>query len=200
MPWTREQNKRAVFPDFPPFLISPFLQEKRGLSPIKQGERMEAWWQQIADAVAAEFSDLPGLSDATTIALRLVIAAALGGLLGYEREQRGKAAGLRTHMLVALGAALFVLVPQQSGMSHADMSRVIQGVITGMGFLGAGAILKMTNEETIKGLTTAAGLWVTAAIGIAVGLGREASAVLSTLLVVIILHLVPRLLGGHGRD
>ena len=71
--------------------------------------------------------------------LRLVLAAALGGLLGYEREQRGKAAGLRTHMLVALGAALFVLVPQQSGMSNTDMSRVIQGVITGMGFLGAGA-------------------------------------------------------------
>jgi putative Mg2+ transporter-C (MgtC) family protein len=69
-----------------------------------------------------------------------------------------------------------------------------------MGFLGAGAILKMTSEETIKGLTTAAGLWVTAAIGIAVGLGREASAVLSALLVVIILHLVPKLLGGHNRD
>jgi putative Mg2+ transporter-C (MgtC) family protein len=161
---------------------------------------MATWWQQIADAVAAEFSDIPGVSDATTVTLRLVIAALLGGLLGYEREQRGKAAGLRTHMLVALGAALFVLVPQQSGMSNEDMSRVIQGVITGMGFLGAGAILKMTSEETIKGLTTAAGLWVTAAIGIAVGLGREASAVLSALLVVIILHLVPKLLGGHNRD
>jgi putative Mg2+ transporter-C (MgtC) family protein len=157
-------------------------------------------WQQIADAVAAEFSDLPGVSDATTVTMRLVIAALLGGMLGYEREQRGKAAGLRTHMLVALGAALFVLVPQQSGMSKEDMSRVIQGVITGMGFLGAGAILKMTSEETIKGLTTAAGLWVTAAIGIAVGLGREASAVLSAVLVVIILHLVPKLLGGRDRD
>jgi putative Mg2+ transporter-C (MgtC) family protein len=161
---------------------------------------MEVWWQQIADAVAAEFSDLPGVSDATTVTMRLVIAALLGGMLGYEREQRGKAAGLRTHMLVALGAALFVLVPQQSGMSNEDMSRVIQGVITGMGFLGAGAILKMTSEETIKGLTTAAGLWVTAAIGIAVGLGREASAVLSAVLVVIILHLVPKLLGGRNRD
>jgi putative Mg2+ transporter-C (MgtC) family protein len=157
-------------------------------------------WQQIADAVAAEFSDLPGVSDATTVTMRLVIAALLGGMLGYEREQRGKAAGLRTHMLVALGAALFVLVPQQSGMSNEDMSRVIQGVITGMGFLGAGAILKMTSEETIKGLTTAAGLWVTAAIGIAVGLGREASAILSALLVIIILHLVPKLLGGRDRD
>jgi putative Mg2+ transporter-C (MgtC) family protein len=157
-------------------------------------------WQQIADAVAAEFSDIPGMSDATTVTMRLVIAALLGGLLGYEREQSGKAAGLRTHMLVALGAALFVLVPQQSGMSNEDMSRVIQGVITGMGFLGAGAILKMTSEETIKGLTTAAGLWVTAAIGIAVGLGREASAVLSAVLVVIILHLIPKLPGGRNRD
>jgi putative Mg2+ transporter-C (MgtC) family protein len=157
-------------------------------------------WQQIADAVAAEFSDIPGVSDATTVTMRLVIAALLGGLLGYEREQSGKAAGLRTHMLVALGAALFVLVPQQSGMSNEDMSRVIQGVITGMGFLGAGAILKMTSEETIKGLTTAAGLWVTAAIGIAVGLGREASAVLSAVLVVIILHLIPKLPGGRNRD
>jgi putative Mg2+ transporter-C (MgtC) family protein len=157
-------------------------------------------WQQIADAVAAEFSDIPGVSDATTVTMRLVIAALLGGLLGYEREQSGKAAGLRTHMLVAQGAALFVLVPQQSGMSNEDMSRVIQGVITGMGFLGAGAILKMTSEETIKGLTTAAGLWVTAAIGIAVGLGREASAVLSAVLVVIILHLIPKLPGGRNRD
>ena len=66
----------------------------------------------------------------------------LGGALGYERERSGKAAGLRTHMLVAIGAALFVLVPQQGGMVVGDMSRVIQGIVTGVGFLGAGAIIK----------------------------------------------------------
>jgi len=96
-------------------------------------------------------------------------------------------------MLVALGAALFVLVPQQAGVSGADMTRVIQGVVAGIGFLGAGAIIKGGAEESVKGLTTAAGIWLTAAIGIACGLGREATAVLSALLAFAILALVPHL-------
>lgn len=156
--------------------------------------------QEIGNMIVSEFSDLPTLTEFTRIILRLAVAATLGGLLGWEREQRGKAAGVRTHMLVSVGAAIFVLIPQQMQMTDEDLSRVIQGVITGVGFLGAGTILKSTNEATVKGLTTAAGLWLTAAIGIAAGLGREASAILSTVFALVILHLVPKIWPKAGRD
>ena len=123
------------------------------------------WWAIISSTVTAEFSDITDLEDATRVSSRLLIATILGGLLGYERERKRKAAGLRTHMLVALGAALLVLVPVQAGMSLEDISRVIQGLVTGIGFLGAGTILKGSSVENVKGLTTAAGIWLTAAIG-----------------------------------
>lgn len=150
-------------------------------------------WQKISDTVTSEFSDISDVEQATRMFVRLLLAAVLGGLLGIEREQHGKDAGVRTHMLVAMGAALFVLVSQQSGMPNADLSRVVQGVIAGVGFLGAGAILKLDGEERVKGLTTAAGIWLTAAIGVAAGMGREATAVLSTLLTLAIFALVPKL-------
>jgi putative Mg2+ transporter-C (MgtC) family protein len=150
-------------------------------------------WETISDTLVSEFSDVPDASQVTRIVLRLVLAALLGGLLGYERERHGKAAGVRTHMLVALGAALFVLVPKEAGVSGADLTRVIQGIVAGIGFLGAGAIIKGSAEDSVKGLTTAAGIWLTAAIGIACGLGRESTAVLSALLAFVILALVPHL-------
>ncbi|MCR5885937.1 MgtC/SapB family protein [Rhizobacter sp. J219] len=150
-------------------------------------------WTRILDTIAAEFSDAVDAEQITRILLRLLLAAVLGGILGYEREQQGKAAGIRTHMLVAMGAALFVLVPQQGGMEIDDMSRVIQGVVAGIGFLGAGAIIKNRSEENVLGLTTAAGVWMTAAIGIACGLGREMTAVLSTVLALGVLAVVPKL-------
>ena len=150
-------------------------------------------WQQIADAAAAEFADVSDAAQATRIVVRLAVAALLGGLLGWEREHAGKAAGVRTHMLVAMGAALFVLVAQQAGMQPADNSRVLQGVIAGVGFLGAGTILKGDAEHRVKGLTTAAGIWLTAAIGVAAGLGREVTAVLSTLLALAVLWAIPAL-------
>ena len=150
-------------------------------------------WETISDTLVSEFSDVPDASQVTRIVLRLVLAALLGGLLGYERERHGKAAGVRTHMLVALGAALFVLVPKEAGVSNADLTRVIQGIVAGIGFLGAGAIIKGSAEDSVKGLTTAAGIWLTAAIGIACGLGRESTAVLSALLAFVILALVPHL-------
>jgi putative Mg2+ transporter-C (MgtC) family protein len=150
-------------------------------------------WNRIGDTLLAEFSDVTDVEQITRILTRLLLAAVLGGVLGYEREQKGKAAGIRTHMLVAIGAALFVLVPQQSGMLIADQSRVIQGIVTGIGFLGAGAIIKHRSEDDVKGLTTAAGVWLTAAIGVACGLGRESTAILSTLLALIVLAIVPRL-------
>ena len=149
--------------------------------------------QTVLEALRAEFSDASDAAQITRIVVRLLLAAILGGALGYERERRGKAAGVRTHMLVAIGAALFVLVPQQGGMEIADMSRVIQGIVTGVGFLGAGAIIKHHSEENVQGLTTAAGVWMTAAIGVACGLGRESTAVLSTLLALLVLAVIPRL-------
>ena len=150
-----------------------------------------SWWQTIGQTVASEFSDVPDLAQATRIVVRLTLAALLGGLLGLERENKGKAAGVRTHMLVAMGAALFVLIPQQAGILPADLSRVIQGVVAGIGFLCAGSILKSEDEDRVRGLTTAAGMWLTAAIGMAAGLGREATAVISTALALAVLTLVP---------
>lgn len=152
-------------------------------------------WQQIGQTLAAEFSDLADTAQVTRILLRLTLAALLGGLLGIEREQKGKAAGVRTHMLVAMGAALFVLLSQQAGMPASDLSRVIQGIVAGIGFLGAGTILKGDDEDKVKGLTTAAGIWLTAAIGVAAGMGHESTAVLSTLLTLAIFTLMPRLVG-----
>lgn len=148
-------------------------------------------FERILETVRTDLSDLPDAAAATSVMLRLLIAAALGGVLGYEREHKGKAAGLRTHMLVALGAALFILVPQQAGASDADLSRVIQGIVAGIGFLGAGSIVKGSSESTVHGLTTAAGIWLTAAIGMTAGMGRELTAILSTALAWIILSLLP---------
>jgi putative Mg2+ transporter-C (MgtC) family protein len=154
---------------------------------------MASAWDTITATVASEFSDVTDLAQLTRIAVRLTLAALLGFVLGFEREQQGKAAGVRTHMLVAIGSALFVLVPQQTGIVPADMSRVIQGLIAGVGFLCAGTILKQgRDEQQVQGLTTAAGLWMTAAIGMACGLGRESTAVLSTLLALVVLMAVPR--------
>lgn len=155
---------------------------------------VDGFWSSVLSALRQEFADVADVEQATRIVVRLLIAALLGGLLGWERERTGKAAGVRTHMLVALGAALFVLIPQQAGVSDTDMSRVIQGVVAGIGFLCAGTIIKGRDEEDVQGLTTAAGIWLTAAIGVGVGLGREASAVLSTLLALAILHWLPRLI------
>ncbi len=150
-----------------------------------------SWWQQVGDTAAAEFSGMTDAAEVTRVVLRLFMAALLGGVLGWEREQQGQAAGVRTHMLVAMGAALFVVVSQQIGMEADDMSRVIQGITAGVGFLCAGTILKGEKAGDVKGLTTAAGIWLTAAIGVAAGMGREFTAVLGTLLALVVLSLVP---------
>ncbi|MDP3609359.1 MAG: MgtC/SapB family protein [Methylophilus sp.] len=147
---------------------------------------------EIWVTIQSEFSDIPNVTQATKVVLRLLVASLLGGLIGYERELRGKSAGLRTHMLVALGAALFILVPQQAGASPEDVSRILQGLIAGVGFLGAGAIMIGQQKENETGLTTAATVWITAAIGITVGIGFETTAVLSTLLTLGILALIPK--------
>ena len=119
-----------------------------------------------------ELFNLPDAAQMVRVVVRVVAAALLGALLGAERERAGKPAGLRTHMLVALGAALFVLFPAEAGMEVADLSRVIQGVATGIGFIGAGTILKRADGEQVEGLTTAASIWLTGAIGMSVGAGQ----------------------------
>ncbi|MDB5772680.1 MAG: putative Mg2+ transporter-C (MgtC) family protein [Burkholderiales bacterium] len=149
-------------------------------------------WTTVWATIRQEFSDLADAEQVTRVCVRLLVAITLGGLLGYERETKGVAAGLRTHMLVALGAALFVLVPIQAGMTAPDMSRVIQGVVSGIGFLGAGAIIKLSQDREIRGVTTAASIWLTAAIGIAAGMGMELTAILSTLLALFILATLHR--------
>ena len=161
---------------------------------------MDSVWQDMWWAVRADFADLPGVVEVTQLVLRMLLATILGGLLGYQRERQGKEAGLRTHMLVALGSAFFVLVPLQAGMSIGDLSRVLQGITAGIGFLIAGTILQRQARGEIHGLTTAAGLWLTAAVGVAVGLGREASAVLGTVLAFIILAFLPQVKPSAGRD
>lgn len=148
------------------------------------------WWERVWMTVQHEFSDLGNVEDITRLSVRLGVALILGGLLGYERESVGASAGLRTHMLVSLGSALFVIIPLQAGMQLDHLSRVLQGVTAGIGFLGAGAILKLTDEKQIEGLTTAASVWLTAAIGIAAGMGREATAVLSALFAFAVLSLL----------
>jgi putative Mg2+ transporter-C (MgtC) family protein len=115
---------------------------------------------------------LPDTTQMLRVVARILVAAILGGVLGAERQRAGKAAGLRTHMLVAIGCALFVLFPTEAGMATADLSRVIQGVATGIGFIGAGTILKRSDAHEVQGLTTAANIWLTAAAGAAVGAGQ----------------------------
>jgi putative Mg2+ transporter-C (MgtC) family protein len=136
---------------------------------------------------------LPDTRQIARVIIRLLVAMLLGGVVGIQREWTGKPAGLRTHMLVALGAALFVLAPVEAGMTSADLSRVIQGLATGIGFIGGGAILKLSEERDIRGLTSAAGIWMTAAMGVAVGLGRIGMALLSALLTWFILTVVGKI-------
>jgi putative Mg2+ transporter-C (MgtC) family protein len=117
---------------------------------------------------------------------QIVVAAVLGAAVGLEREFGAQPAGLRTHMLVSLGAAVFSLAGV--GLGHADPTRVAAQVATGIGFLGGGAIFK--EGVTVRGLTTAASLWVTAAIGLAVGLRAWEAAVVTTALALTVLWLV----------
>ena len=144
---------------------------------------MDVIWEELT-------SGLPDARHLVHVLIRLTAATVLGAVIGFERERAGKPAGLRTHMLVTLGTAVFVLACSGVGMANDELSRVIQGIVTGIGFLGAGSILKLNDERDVQGLTTAAGVWMTAAIGVAVGLGSLGVAFLSTLFTVAILSFV----------
>jgi len=134
-----------------------------------------------------QFSDLSDAPEFTRFVVRLLLAVILGAAIGYERERRRRAAGLRTHMLIALGVALVVIAAERSAFAPTDLSRVLQGVLAGIGFLGAGAILKRGESEQVKGLTTAASVWATSAIAIAAGLGRATMAIIATIIALLIL-------------
>src|SRR5688500_6682035 len=149
--------------------------------------------ENIVETLREEFSDLADASDVTRLLARVLLAVGLAAVIGYEREVRGSTAGLRTHMILELGVALIVVASQQSGMEREDVSRVIQGVFAGIGFLGAGAIIKQSDSDQVRGLTTAASLWTTAAVATACGLGTELTAIVATVIAVIILSVLLRL-------
>ena len=143
---------------------------------------MELLWHELMNG-------LPDRQRLAVAIIRLVAATVLGAIVGLQRERARKPAGLRTHMLVCLGTTLVVVACSGAGMTTDGLSRVIQGIVTGIGFVGAGSILKLSQEREIKGLTTAAGLWMTAAIGIATGLGSIGLAILGTIFTVMVLAL-----------
>ena len=126
------------------------------------------------------------------LAMRLIAATLVGGLIGLNRELKGKPAGLRTHALVTLGSALVTVVGVYSvidkeNIDPSAISRIIQGIITGIGFLGAGVILRDEINNRVRGLTTAATIWVSASIGIACGVGAWYAVMFTTALILVVL-------------
>jgi putative Mg2+ transporter-C (MgtC) family protein len=149
--------------------------------------------QIILSTLQSEIESFWEIEQTTRVVWRMAMALALGAAIGWDRERRDAEAGLRTHMLVALGAALFVLVPLEAGMDDEQLSRVVQGLVSGIGFLGAGAVLKDSDEGRIHGLTTAATIWATAAVGIAAGLGHTGTAAIATVFMLLVLVWLRRL-------
>jgi len=119
--------------------------------------------------------------------LRLLLAAALGAIIGYQRERAGKPAGLRTHILICVGSALFTIASIY-GFGTADPARIAAGIVAGIGFLGAGAIIRREGE-LVGGLTTAATIWAVAAIGLAAGAGLYLASAVTTVIALIVLFL-----------
>ena len=120
--------------------------------------------------------------------LRLLLATALGAVIGYQRERAGKPAGLRTHILICAGAALFTVASLYGFGAAADPARVAAGIVAGIGFLGAGAIIRR-GEGVVEGLTTAATIWAVAAIGLAAGAGLYLVSAVTTAVILIVLYL-----------
>ena len=131
---------------------------------------------------------LPDRRQFIQVVVRLTASVIIAGIIGLQRESAGKAAGLRTHILVSLGSTIFILGCIGVGMREDAMSRVIQGIVTGIGFIGAGTIIK--RETQIEGLTTSAGLWATCAIGVVVGLGELGIALMAAVAALIVLTVV----------
>jgi putative Mg2+ transporter-C (MgtC) family protein len=152
------------------------------------------------DLLTLLLGDVPDSATWVRYGARIAAAIVLGAVIGLQRELGNKPAGLRTHILVTLAATVFVLVPLEAGVRVEDVSRVIQGVATGIGFIGAGAILKVWESREIHGLTTAATVWVATAIGIAVGLGQIILAVAATLAAWLVLSALMRFEAWLDRE
>lgn len=145
---------------------------------------MDVLWEELTFG-------LPDRRQFIQVMVRLTASVLIAGIVGYQREASGKAAGLRTHILVSIGSTVFVLGCIGAGMREDAISRVIQGIVTGIGFIGAGTILK--RESDIKGLTTSAGLWTTCAIGVLIGLGELGIAIMAAIATFLVLTVVGRL-------
>jgi putative Mg2+ transporter-C (MgtC) family protein len=143
---------------------------------------MDVLWEELTFG-------LPGSKEMAQVLIRIAASALLGACIGIQREKVGKPAGIRTHILVSLGTTVFILGCARAGMQSDALSRVIQGIVTGIGFIGAGSILKLDAERDIKGLTTAAGVWMTAAIGVTVGMGELGIAITATIITLVVLML-----------
>ncbi len=144
---------------------------------------MEQFWQEVV-------ADWPDTAGSLHTLFRLLFAALVGALPGLQRERVHVAAGLRTHMLVSIGSAVFVMSALEAGATISDTTRVIQGLATGIGFVGAGAILKSADKQEIRGLTTASSVWLTAGLGTAVGLGRIWLPIAGSVLALVVLALL----------
>jgi putative Mg2+ transporter-C (MgtC) family protein len=156
--------------------------------------------ESLLDAV---LGPLPSAAQLARVAVRLVAALLAGAAIGLQRQRAGKAAGLRTHILVCMGTALFVLAGTEENLGPDGLSRIVQGVVTGIGFLGAGAIIKMKGTHEIRGLTTAAGIWLTCAVGVVIGFGRMIVAVVAVVLAWIVLGMLvkaERRIDASGDD
>ena len=141
---------------------------------------MDIFWEELSFG-------FPDVRQLVHVIIRLTASVILGAVIGLQREKAGKPAGIKTHILATLGTTVFVLACVNSGMSLDGLSRVIQGIVTGIGFLGAGAILKIDEKRDIKGLTTAASIWISAAVGVGVGLGALGLGLMATILTVTVL-------------
>ena len=146
----------------------------------------ELIWQELMVGVPTD-------REMVQFVIRILIAMLVGAIIGLEREVTGKPAGLRTHMLVSLGSAMFVLIPLEIGLPKEELSRIIQGLATGVGFLGAGAIIKLSDRLEVQGLTTAATIWMTSALGMAVGLGSFGLALMGVVMIWFILAIIGRI-------
>jgi putative Mg2+ transporter-C (MgtC) family protein len=144
---------------------------------------MEILWSELS-------AGIPDGRQLVVILIRLAASALLGAAIGFERQSAGKAAGLRTHILVTAGSTVFILACFGTKMDADGLSRVIQGIATGIGFVGAGTILKRKSEHDIEGITTAAGIWMTAAIGVTIGLGSLGLALMASVLTLVVLRAV----------
>lgn len=144
---------------------------------------MDIFWSELTTGI-------PEGRQLIVIIIRLLASVLCGAAIGWERETAGKAAGLRTHILVTSGTTVFVLGCMGAGMTADSdaISRVIQGIVTGIGFVGAGSILKRESESRIQGVTTSAGIWMAAAIGVTIGLGGLGLALMATVLSLIVLR------------